>query len=277
MTGAVAEEALDLLGVEPADRQDCRQLLEGDPGPGVEQVLESLAKHLGGPDGYPDRTGQDERTWIEAYLRFTPELLEWYQRNGIPDAVVRDTLADFGRQLSINRRVHQRFGMDTWSWLSHLFAGRIFQLGRLQYLIHVPDEQIPGVGPGEEVLGIHIPESGSLDPGAVRASLEQAVVFFRSCFPERPVRTANCSSWLLDPYLRGHLPADSNIRRFIDLFTPYCEPVPAPGDAVYFTFRVRGMDGLADLPRTTTLQHTVLERIDDGGSWQLGSGYLRLP
>jgi hypothetical protein len=37
------------------------------------------------------------------------------------------------------------------------------------------------------------------------------------------------------------------------------------------------MDGLKALPRKTSLQRTVLERIDDGGTWQLGHGYLPLP
>ncbi len=83
---------------------------------------------------------------------------------------------------------------------------------------------------------------------------------------------------MLDPYVAGHLDSDSNIVRFANRFTPYGHPLDAPTDAVYFTFRTRSVDPeLASLPRRTSLQRMVLERIDDGGCWQLGFGYLELP
>ncbi|MDJ0357046.1 acyltransferase domain-containing protein [Paenarthrobacter sp. PH39-S1] len=281
------DQILSYLAVEPADRRDCVALLQGSPGPGAVVVLAALNERLGTASGEPPRLEVAETDWIEGFLRFTPELVQWHAELGIPDGVTRATLADVGRNLDINRRVHGRFGLDTFRWLTHHYAGSIFQLGRLQYLMHQGQDSppeaaagtggIPGAAAGEWLLGIHIPESGGLAPLAVQASLEQARPFFARYFPERPVRIADCASWLLDPYIPTHLDADSNIVRFARRFTPYCRPIDTPTDAVYFTFRTRNMTDLAGLPRRTALQRMVLERIDDGGCWQLAYGYLPLP
>ncbi|MDQ6752940.1 MAG: acyltransferase domain-containing protein [Actinomycetota bacterium] len=272
-----AADVLDLLGVEPQDEAECSRLLAGEPGPAVAKVLELLAERLGSEAEAPARHGQTELSWIEGYLRFTPEIVRWHAEHDVPEVISRATLADIGRNLAINRRVHGRFGLDTWPWLGHHFAGQLYQLGRLQYLLHRNQGAIPGVRPDEWILGIHIPESGSLAPAAVAQSLALARPFIGASFPDRPVNTANCASWLLDPYLPSHLDAASNIVSFARMFEPYGRPVDTPSDAVYFTFRTRSMDRLAELPRGTALQRTVLERIEDGGTWQLGQGYLTLP
>ncbi|MCZ2403805.1 DUF5596 domain-containing protein [Paenarthrobacter sp. Z7-10] len=270
-------DVLDWLGVEPADRADCAHLLAGEPDPSVVGILEELGRRLGSDAEQGGGHVNDELAWVEGYLRFAPTIIRWHLQRGIPEDISRATLADFGRNLGINRRVHGRFGLDAWPWLSSHFAGQIHQLGRLQYLLHRSSDAIPGVKDGEWVLGIHIPEAGSLAPNAVARSLAAARPFFRQYFPDQPVQTANCASWLLDPYLGSHLDADSNIVRFARLFTPYGDPVDTPSDAVYFTFRTRSMEGLDTLPRRSSLQRVVLERIEAGGCWQLGHGCLRLP
>lgn len=277
VTAATRAGVLDWLDVLPEDRPDCDRLLAGEPGPAVAEVLDILASRLGTGAESPAKQGEQELVWIEAFLRFTPEIIRWHAERNVTEDVSRDTLADFGRNLAINRRVHGRFGMDTWPWLTHHFAGHIYQLGRLQYLIHRNQDPIPGTADGEWILGIHIPETGALAPEAVADSLARARPFFAASFPERALRTANCASWLLDPYLPGHLDPGTNIARFARLFTPYGEPRNTPTDAVYFTFRTRRMDQLDQLPRETSLQRMVLERIDGGGIWQLGYGYLELP
>lgn len=273
---------LDYLGVAPEDRADCLALLESPLSPAAAKVHEYLLERLGSADDSVPELGSDdlpvtEFDWLAAMLGFVPTIVQWHAARTIPDAVSRATLADFGRQMAINRRVHHRFGMDTYKWLNHLFSGRIFQLGRLQYLIHQPAAAIPGVGDGEWILGVHIPEGGGLGRDVVAQSLALARPFFAEHFADKPVKTANCESWLLDPYLAGHLEPGTNIAAFAALFTPYGEPRDEPTDAVYFTFRTRSMENLDSLPRATALQRTVLERIDAGGAWQLGFGSLELP
>lgn len=274
--------ALDYLGVADEDRQQCQALIEGPVSPAAQLVQEYLTARLGSSDASVPELGTPEvpvteRDWLEAMVRFVPAILTWHAEKDIPDAISRDTLADFGRNLAINRRVHGRFGMDTYKWLTNVFSGRIFQLGRLQYLIHQPTAAIPGVSDGEWILGVHIPEDGGLSQQSVSESLTAASKFFATHFPAQPVRIANCESWLLDPYLAAHIDEWSNISRFAALFTPYGIPRDEPTDAVYFTFRTRSMENLDQLPRTTALQKVVLDRIAAGGAWQLGFGYLVLP
>jgi GNAT-like C-terminal domain/N-acyltransferase N-terminal domain len=281
-TALTTDTAIDYLNIAVEDRDEALALLEGTISPAAARVQDYLLERLGTADDSVPELGTaelpvTERDWLEAMLRFVPALLQWHAQQDIPDAVTRDTLADFGRHMAINRRVHGQFGMDTYKWLTHVFAGRIFQLGRLQYLIHQPTAAIPGVAAGEWILGIHIPEDGGLSHASVAESLASAVPFFATHFPGRPVTTGNCESWLLDPYLAAHIDEWSNIFRFAALFTSYAEPRNEPTDAVYFTFRTRSMENLDALPRTTALQRLVLDRIAAGGTWQLGFGYLVLP
>lgn len=281
-TAMSPDQTLEYLNIAPEDRAEALALLQNPVTPAVEAVLAHLAARLGSSDdSLPELSSPEapitELDWLTAMLHFVPEIVAWHSERGIPETTSWETLADFGRNMAINRRVHQRFGMDTYKWLNHVFAGRIYQLGRLQYLIHQPAAQIPGVGSDEWILGIHIPEDGGLPADAVAHSLSLAAPFFAKHFPEKPVRTANCESWLLDPYLSSHLAPASNIATFAALFTPYGEPRTEPTDAVYFTFRTRSMENLTSLPRTTALQQIVLNRIDGGGAWQLGFGSLTLP
>ena len=281
-TALSPELTLDLLGIAPDDRTGCLALMDGAATPAVEKVLAHLAGRLGSADDSNPDLGTPglpvtEMDWLSAMLRFVPEVLQWHAGRNIPEVISQATLADFGRNMAINRRVHHRFGMDTYKWLNHAFAGRLYQLGRLQYLIHQPAAEIPGLGNGEWILGVHIPEGSGLGADAVAQSLALATEFFDEHFPDKPVRTASCESWLLDPYLSEHLDPASNIAKFAALFTPYREPRNEPTDAVYFTFRTRSMENLAALPRTTALQQIVVDRIIAGGAWQLGFGWLRLP
>lgn len=281
-TALSPEQTVSLLGIAPADKPACLALLADPVMPGVECVMTHLTSQLGSaesaePELSASAVAVTELDWITGMLRFVPQLLAWHQARHIPEAVTAATLADFGRNLAINRRVHQRFGMDTYVWLTHAFSGRLFQVGRLQYLLHQPPASIPGVDNDEWIVGIHIPEDGGLDVTAVRESLAQAGAFFAQYFPQKPVRTANCESWLLDPYLQEQLDPAANIAQFAALFAPYGEPRDEPTDAVYFTFRTRSMDHLDQLPRTTSLQKLVLDRIAAGGIWQVGCGTVALP
>jgi hypothetical protein len=218
-TALTTDTAIDYLNIAVEDRDEALALLEGTISPAAARVQDYLLERLGTADDSVPELGTaelpvTERDWLEAMLRFVPALLQWHAQQDIPDAVTRDTLADFGRHMAINRRVHGQFGMDTYKWLTHVFAGRIFQLGRLQYLIHQPTAAIPGVAAGEWILGIHIPEDGGLSHASVAESLASAVPFFATHFPGRPVTTGNCESWLLDPYLAAHIDEWSNIFLF---------------------------------------------------------------
>ncbi|WP_426996060.1 acyltransferase domain-containing protein [Pseudarthrobacter sp. N5] len=269
----------ELLDIQEADRPGCAALLDAPAGPDVQLALAGLDRRLGRfPSSSARQDGISAESWLEAILRFAPRVPEWHAGLGIPHMVSAAILADVGRQLAINRRVHGMFGADTWSWLTLHMAGNILQLGRLQFHLIRKLDATARSGAGEWVLGVHIPElqgaGAGLSPSLVEESLGLARTFFAAYFPDKPVTGAVCSSWMLDPYLAAALP-DSNIAAFARRFElDMC--TDAPEDAVYFTFRHRGLDDLSALPRKTSLQRAVLERIDNGGTWQLGHGHLIL-
>lgn len=206
--------------------------------------------------------------WVAAYVQAGPAVGDWMRARGIPEATVTATLSDVGRQLRLHHRHTGRTGFDAPSWPSVVLAGSFYELGRLQF-----DLTFRTSG---WTLDVHIPESGPLTPGAVNDSFDRAIAFFERHFPDKPVTTAVCSSWLLDPYLAKHLPPTSNMVAFQQMFTPIGEPRDDELDALYFTFGQRSMDNLDDLPRESSLQRLVLARLEAGETWQVVTGYRTL-
>lgn len=278
MSAAHDAGLLERLDIRGEDAQECAGLLASVPSRGVTDAISAMEHRLGTfPSADIPSAGQSEAEWIEAFLRFAPTVHDYHLGLGISAATSWASLADLGLQLRVNRRVHGRFGLDTWGWMSLHMAGNLFRLGRLQFhLVHGSHTESPAPSSADAgwELGVHIPEDGSLSPSAVDHSFAEAPSFFAKYFPDKPVTVATCDSWMLDPYLAEHLP-ESNIASFARRFTVY-SCTDAPADALYFTFRHRGLEGLETLPRETSLQRVVLERIDDGGTWQLGHGRLAL-
>ena len=217
--------------------------------------------------------------WVSAVLGAVPAVADWMRAAGIPEPTIAATLGDVGRHLRLEHRNTGRTGFDAPVWMLAVMSGSLYQLGRLQYDLRRrhPLESVLPAGFGEWVLDVHIPEAGPLTPDAVAASLRRAVRFFGEHFPDRPVRAAVCASWLLDPYLGRHLDPSSNMVSFQRLFTAFGEPRDDQLDAVYFTFGQRSLDGLDRLPRRSSLQRLVLERLESGQRWQVVHGYLELP
>lgn len=270
------DELLHWAAISASDEADVRALLATDLEPQSQAAL-ALLRERWSRIGAAAPTGDfAEIAWLQAFLRFIPEQLQGYRERGIPDSIAAATLADIGRHVAISRTTRGSFGLETWKWLTEQASGTLFQLGRLHFHLVPGPQGIPGLSPGEAVLDVHIPEAGPLSPELVQAAFGQAVQFFGEFFPAHPVRFAHCHSWLLDPYLLQHLPASSNIVAFANRFTRYGDLIDSPGDAVYFTFRTRDLTQLSQLPRESRLQKIVLERLDSGGSWQVGKGYLQL-
>lgn len=276
MSGIAQAELFRLLDIHGEDAVECAALLASPQGDGTRRALAVLDARLGTfPAESASTDGCTETDWIEALLRFAPVVNSHHLSRGIPPESSAAILADVGLNLRINRRVHGRFGLDTWAWLTLHMAGNMFRIGRLQFHLVRSNTADHSEVDDQWMLGVHIPEDGGLSPALVDASFNHAREFFDRYFPDTTVAVASCDSWMLDPYLARKLP-DSNIAAFARRFTlDHCSD--APSDAVYFTFRQRDMKNLAGLPRETSLQRVVLERIDDGGVWQLGHGRLALP
>lgn len=266
-----AAAILDLCAIPDVDRQACTRMLGTPADPGTQRALETLDARWrdAAAPALTQLDGVGENQWIEAILRFAPVAAERLERSGVSPAVIEATFADIGKQMELHRRTHGGFGMDAWSWVLLHLSGLLFRLGRLQHHLH---RETPK---GPWIIGLHIPEDGPLDPDSVDESLALAAAFFARHFPDARIDHASCDSWLLDPYLSAGLPA-SNMAKFAARFSNV-EPRDQPHDALYFTFRVPKGTDPATLPRDSSLQRLVLERIDAGGTWQIAKGVCAWP
>ena len=261
------DELARILDVDPVDRSAIDALL-ADPPAGTKDALHVLTARLGTFPRELRETDLDQSSWICAIVRFAPELIRWHADRGVPSAITEATLADVGRQFRLHRITHDHFGLETWSWLTLHLAGNLFQVGRLQFALRTIDDGT------EWELDVHIPPTGSLRPGLVREAYEQAAAFFAERFPERPAARFVCFSWLLDPYLAEQLPG-SNIAVFQSEFRRFGDGIPCDDDVLYFVFRTRS--GAAALPRDTSLQRLVLDRIEGDDHWCAFHGTRSLP
>ena len=227
--------------------------------------------------------------WIYVYVAALPHIREWHQRRGISDQVSWATLADVGRHVGRYRRRHGVSGLDSMGWLSLHFSGGIYALGRLQFNLfrlrmgrggprfwyEAGDERaaVPGFRPGDPVLGMHIPESGPLDPDACAASLRWVRSFFPRYFPEHPFRLVTCTSWLLDDQLARYLSPASNIVRFQNRFQLVPGAADGDDDIFWFVYH-RSPEAIDRLEPRTTLERAIVAHVRSGRHWHVRSGWL---
>ena len=208
-------------------------------------------------------------------LATVPDIRDYHQGRGIPDAISWRSLSDLGQQVAVHRLTFGTFGVHTHDWLLNAWAGRLYWLGRLQYTIEKAD--------GGIVASAHIPRTGSLAPELVDASFARVGPFFGQHFPELTLRGLHCASWLLDPQLAEVLPEESNIAAFGRRWQLTDERRPGDADVLFFVFSRRSFHrdlsdiDLADLPQQTSLQRAVVQRLRSGGHWHSRVGHLPLP
>ena len=271
------EPRLPLLGFRD---QDVFDLLTRIPAVGsdpdavarVNELATGLLEHLDDPDGevftdadaeYPLGAGLLP---MLAMLGTADDVVRRLREREIPDELGWRALSDLGQQVWVHRQTFGSFGLHTQRWLRIAWAGRLFWLGRLQY-------ELTALEDGAWEASIHIPQSGSLTPAAVDASLAEAGEFFVRYFGDRPPVRYRCTSWLLDPELAAGLPG-SNIAAFADRFELTADASPGDADAVFFTYRRRGPIEPAELPRRTSLERLVADRLTAGQHWQVRTGIL---
>ncbi len=183
-------------------------------------------------------------------------------------------LSDLGQQVFVHRLTYGAFGLHTHDWLRVAWSGALYWLGRLQFNLQRDPRDPGGAAAGTWVLSTHIPRSGPLNPTEVDASFAAARTFFAEHFAEFEVSSFHCHSWLLDPQLVAVLPATSNMALFQRRWSLVGEPGNGDDDAVFFTFARRPPVDLTSLPRDTTLQRAILDRLADGGHWYVRTGFI---
>jgi hypothetical protein len=280
LDGSDLPDELADLGFDPIDQFEAVQLArtvgsdpvrQGRVGVLAGQLRESLGRFPGepGPDpwsGYDspaDPYGPGALALL-ALLATVSDLRRFHRDHQIPAAVSAVTLTELAQQVRVHRQTFGRFGLHTYSWMRQVWSGSLYWLGRLQFNLERLDDGW--------VCSTHIPQTGPLSPAAVDDAFGRAAEFFPRYFPEHPVADFWCASWLLDPVLADALSPASNIARFQHRWNLYGDPMPGDEDAVFFTFSRRGTVDLAALPRRTSLERVVGDRLRDGGHWGVWRG-----
>jgi hypothetical protein len=285
---AEADSLLKRLGVRDQDRAAC---LASRPDPEVQpelwwvlnRVYQDLVARIGrnpAQEGYmgwpalPESAGDAGRQlYVWVLLAAVPDIRRFHRERNIPDEVSWDSLAGLSGSITLWSAIYGGSGLRGDWMVPLLFRGVSYRLGR-----HVFDR-----GGGD--LNVHIPAGAPLDPSASQASFDRAREFFPRHFPEEPVTSFVCHSWLLDDQWARYLPETSNIVRFqrrFQLLPEDTDANPAPGDAdiLQFVFHrdpddfARSPDLIEELPQDTTFQRAFVTHLRTGGHWRARSGWF---
>jgi hypothetical protein len=285
-------ERLTLLGFRPDDRADAllavRAALERPADvAAVQTMAEGLAPAIGviadpwgGSLPWPWRVEGSDSAYgagvleMLALVATVDDVRAFHASRGIGSDDSWRALSDLGQQVFVHRLTYDTFGLHTHDWLRVAWSGALYWLGRLQFNLQRDPLDPGGQATSGWVLSTHIPRSGPLTPVEVDASFAAARIFFAEHFAEFGVDAFYCHSWLLDPQLAAALSATSNMTRFQQRWTLAGEPGNGDDDAIFFTFARRPPVDLTSLPRDTTLQRAILDRLAAGDHWHVRDGRI---
>jgi hypothetical protein len=215
-----------------------------------------------------------ESALLAALRTVLPITEQWLVTHGCSPEDAAASVADVDRKVD-------RYGLDGTGlgWLALVATGRVVAVGRLQF------ERGARLPDGTPAWGVHVPETGPLDPEACDRSFATAPAVLRELDPDRAVQTFVCSSWLLDPEVAAVLGPASNTARFAARFTLLPDPDPGLESAPEADHAHDGGDASmakfvfgTDLPAarravpTGRLQRAVQERWAAGGHWTERTG-----
>ncbi|MEZ6190942.1 MAG: acyltransferase domain-containing protein [Phycisphaerales bacterium] len=217
------------------------------------------------------------------------KLCDAFSARAIDESVTRDTLRDVYRAIQKSLEGLGCVGVMKVRWLTHHLTHRIIELGRLQFEIgrvgtklDESEREALRINPGPlavhgmaldtPVLWVHIPNAGPMTPQLCDASFAIAQSFFADHFPEHKPAAILCRSWLMDRQLADHLPASSNIVRFLSRFEQL--PIEHDSDEIQ-QLRVRpNLRRPRPGPQRTGLERAIVRHFHAGGRWRVGLGKL---
>ncbi|NIK78710.1 hypothetical protein FHS15_003856 [Paenibacillus castaneae] len=242
-----------------------------------------------------------------------PWLIEYYTMHQLSEVVLYDTLSDIGIVMEESRNRTGNWGIEAFllDWLINHFQGRLFRIGRLQYIPiknNVPvrvyrhcnsgkvvaingdgypitpygtalsrpvrlcvDEWELMLDEGDWLLDVHIPRGEKLDYELLEESYQRAIEQFSRLLPEHSFKGFICDTWMFDPQLQEILPKTSNLVKFQADYYLY---QVVDSDSIYETVFVKKPKDLHTLPEATTLQRAVKRHILSGKSMRSAAGFL---
>ena len=252
-----------------ADRiADCtpRQLAAIAADPGDPRPVGRLAEMLG---------EERDLTMLAVGILLGMNAHALYRERGIADEVYIASMRELTVWSKTCFRERGHIGFYEWGWFCNFLRAEIVRLGRLEFhrVRFHPDKDAwtkngIAVKKGDSVVNIHIPEDGPLDPALVQDAFRRAYRYF-GC---EGVQAFVCDSWLLWPGNYGFLPADSNIRAFMDCFDIIGRDDRKWAGDLWRVFGHRESYDPASLPRNTKLRRTMADFLAENGG-VTGTGY----
>lgn len=222
----------------------------GDPS-ATGTVVAAVEQHVADLPG-----PEQDAVLVDAFRAVRPNTEAWLRGHGATPEQAADSTADVDRKL--DRYGLRGTGLD---WFCAVLTARVVAVGRLQF--ELGDTQPDG----RPAWGVHVPETGPLDPEACDRSFASAPTVLRALAPEHAADHWQCRSWILDPGLPDVLGPDANLVRFARRFR--LSP-PGPDDE---------REGDADVTKFVLgpsaggrLAEAVRARLDSGGHWTVRSG-----
>ena len=207
---------------------------------------------------------------------------EYYRTFGISREVYHTTMMDLSYKLTECKLLYNVWGTFVFTWFCGFFHLRRFGFSRLQFELTRFGRKLELDGvclfPGDYVLGVHIPRTGTrLDHGEVLRSYAEAAAFFAPVL-RRDVTPFVCHSWLLNPQNKAFLGPDSNISRFMSDFTLLESGLDENLGEIWRLFDKEYDGDLSRLPADTSLRRAYLDHFRAGGRFGWGYGiFLRRP
>ncbi|TCK66143.1 hypothetical protein [Curtobacterium sp. PhB136] len=230
-----------------------------DPAAPVTDLAAALAATVA--DAPP---GERDDLVFAAVSAVLPVTHRWLRSRGLTAEQADASIADVARKR--DRYGVRGTGLD---WFCAVATGRVVAVGRLQFELgaHLAD--------GTPAWGVHVPETGPLDPVACDRAFAAAPDVLRRLAPQVAATVWNCRSWTLDPGLADVLGPDANLVRFARRFTllPPGSHDAAEGDdsAAKFVFGTDLATARATAPRGR-VQAAVRARWDAGAHWTERTG-----
>lgn len=222
-----------------------------------------------------DLTCEDGKKNLLNILFMCEELSKTYEKLGIGEDILLDTLSDLSTWCNIWSDIKSGLFLGELPWLKRHMTAQLFRIGKLQYCFDTAPQDAPelGVKKGDPVIGVHIPADGPLDTDDCVKSLDMAREFFDKHFPHYTYRYFECNSWLLDDCLKEVLPPESNIVKFGNLFRKVS--TVESNDIIRYVF---GWDKkryqIKGLPATSQLAVNAKQYLLKGKNFHRTLGYI---
>ena len=209
---------------------------------------------------------------VLAYM--APYALKKNEDRGISKEITVKTLKDINVWIENYFAKNNELGLGEFSWLIYHYTGDLFHLGRLQFRL---EKSLDGIPECEYAIETHIPQGEALTEEKCLDAFIEAKEFFNKYFPQTQVKYFMCDSWLLNPNLAEILKPESNVVKFMKLWTP----VPFVSDnSSQAIQRVFGFNfkraNLQDAPENTSLQKALKAYLLQGGTMDLTLGYRKI-